>query len=57
MSRRQSTAPVGQTPFPAWKRIDLVQDALPANDRQRIEREGGVITQEEYGCKLAAGES
>jgi predicted pyridoxine 5'-phosphate oxidase superfamily flavin-nucleotide-binding protein len=60
--QRVSTSPYvpdakGQTPFPAWKRIDLVQDALPANDRDRIEREGGVITQEEYGYKLAAGES
>jgi predicted pyridoxine 5'-phosphate oxidase superfamily flavin-nucleotide-binding protein len=47
----------GETPFPAWKRIDLVQDALPSKDRDRAAREGGVITQEEYGCKLAAGES
>ncbi len=47
----------GETPFPAWKRIDLVQDALPAKDVGGPERAGGVITTEEYGAKLAAGES
>jgi hypothetical protein len=47
----------GETPFPAWKRIDLVQDALPAKDLGRSEQAGGVITTEEYGAKLAAGES
>jgi predicted pyridoxine 5'-phosphate oxidase superfamily flavin-nucleotide-binding protein len=47
----------GETPFPAWKRIDLVQDALPARDGGKPERAGGVITTEEYGAKLAAGES
>jgi predicted pyridoxine 5'-phosphate oxidase superfamily flavin-nucleotide-binding protein len=47
----------GETPFPAWKRIDLVQDALPARDAGKPERTGGVITTEEYGAKLAAGES
>jgi predicted pyridoxine 5'-phosphate oxidase superfamily flavin-nucleotide-binding protein len=47
----------GETPFPAWKRIDVVQDALPSKDIGKAMREGGVITQEEYGAKLAAGES
>ena len=47
----------GETPFPAWKRIDLVHDALPPKDRERVLHEGGVITQEEYGGKLAASES
>jgi uncharacterized protein len=60
--QRVSTSPYvpdakGQTPLPAWKRIDLVHDALPSKDRDRIARAGGVITQEEYGRKLAAGES
>jgi len=59
--QRVSTSPYvpdakGETPCPAWKRIDLVQDALPSKDRGRALREG-VITQEEYGRKLAAGES
>jgi predicted pyridoxine 5'-phosphate oxidase superfamily flavin-nucleotide-binding protein len=47
----------GETPFPAWKRIDLVQDALPSKDIGRATLEGGVITEEAYGAKLAAGES
>lgn len=49
--------PHGQTPFPAWKRIDLVQDALPSKDMGRSVGEGGVITFEEYSAKLAAGQS
>ncbi len=47
----------GETPFPAWKRIDLVQDALPARDMGKPAHAGGVITTEEYGARLAAGES
>ena len=47
----------GQTPFPSWKRIDVVQDALPSKDMGRAAGEGGVITQEEYGARLAVGES
>jgi hypothetical protein len=34
-----------------------VQDVLPSKDMGRAIGEGGVITQEEYGAKLAAGES
>ena len=60
--QRVSTSPYlpdakGETPYPSWKRIDLVQDALPSKDRGRAVSEGGVITQEEYGSKLAVGES
>lgn len=60
--KRVSTSPYvpdknGETPFPAWKRIDLVQDALPFKDSGKAMCDGGVITQEEYGAKLAAGES
>lgn len=59
---RVSTSPYvpdknGETPFPSWKRIDVVRDALPSKDMGRAMCEGGVITQEEYGAKLAAGES
>ena len=43
----------GSTPFPAWKRIDVVQDALAPKDIGRAAGEGGVITEEEYGAKLA----
>lgn len=47
----------GQSRFPAWKRIDHVQDALPAKDQGRAASEGGIISEEEYGTKLAAGDS
>jgi len=47
----------GETPMPAWKRIDFVQDSLRPQDRGRTEEAGGVITIEEYGAKLAVGES
>ncbi len=47
----------GAMPLPAWKRIDMVQDALPASDIGRAEHEGGLITPEQYDEKLASGES
>lgn len=46
-----------ETPFAEWKRIDLVQEALPPRDIGRTERAGGTITVEEYESKLAAGEA
>jgi predicted pyridoxine 5'-phosphate oxidase superfamily flavin-nucleotide-binding protein len=47
----------GATPFPAWKRIDGLQDALVPEDLGRAKDEGGVITEEEYMAKVAAGDS
>jgi uncharacterized protein len=46
-----------EAPIPSWKRIDLVQDALPARDQGKAESEGGLITMEQYGEKLMRGES
>ena len=46
-----------QTPFAEWKRIDIVQDALPPRDEGRTTQAGGTITVEEYEAKLAAGEA
>jgi predicted pyridoxine 5'-phosphate oxidase superfamily flavin-nucleotide-binding protein len=43
------------TPLAEWKRIDLLQDALPPRDRGKIDSAGGVITVEEYDAKVAAG--
>lgn len=43
-------------PPPQWKRIDALQDALPARDAGLAERAGGVITPEEYGAKVMQGE-
>jgi predicted pyridoxine 5'-phosphate oxidase superfamily flavin-nucleotide-binding protein len=44
-----------ETPFAEWKRIDLVQEALPSRDAGRTARAGGPITVEEYEAKRAAG--
>ncbi len=47
----------GETPYPAWKRIDFVQDVLRPVDQGRAEDEGGLISIDEYADKLMAGES
>lgn len=47
----------GNQPYPSWKRIDLVKDALRPCDLGLAEAHGGVITTEEYGEKLMKGES
>ena len=50
-------APDIETPIPGWKRIDQVQDALPAHQQGRAEERGGEITMEQYGELLARGET
>lgn len=45
------------TPLPAWKRIDFVQDLLPARDQGRAAQAGGLITLEEYDDKVARGDA
>ncbi|CAN5891979.1 hypothetical protein BH24GEM1_BH24GEM1_13550 [soil metagenome] len=45
------------TPYAEWKRIDLVQEALPPGDAGRTVTAGGTITLDEYRAKLAAGEA
>ncbi len=47
----------GSAPLPSWKRIDGLNDVLPAETRSEVDAEGGVITMEEYAAKLMAGES
>ena len=44
------------TPLAGWKRVDMLQDALPAEDQGRAEKEGGLITIEEWFGKRAAGD-
>ena len=44
------------TPGPQWKRIDALQDALPARDQGLAEKLGGTITPEEYGAMVMRGE-
>jgi len=43
------------TPLAGWKRIDIVQEALPAEDQGRADKEGGQITVEEWFGKVAEG--
>ena len=43
------------TPLAGWKRIDLVQDALPGKDQGRAEKEGGLVTIEEWFGKVGTG--
>lgn len=45
------------TPVPAWKRIDLVQEALPAKDQGKAPALGGTITMDDYAAKLMAGDA
>lgn len=47
----------GNQPFPAWKRIDAIQDYLHEKDQGKAEHEGGVITEEQYIDKVLKGTS
>ena len=38
----------GETPIAPWKRVDDIQAVLPARDRARVEREGGLLSRAEY---------
>jgi predicted pyridoxine 5'-phosphate oxidase superfamily flavin-nucleotide-binding protein len=42
----------GEQPFPAWKRIDVIADSLSAEDRARVEQEGGPLPLQEYRGEL-----
>lgn len=44
-----------ETPATQWKRIDALQDVLPACDRGLTEKLGGTITLEEYGAMIMNG--
>ena len=46
-----------ETPFPAWKRIDIVQPSLPVQDQGKTERLGGEITLDDYVGLVASGDS
>jgi len=47
----------GRAPLASWKRIDVMQDVLPANDAGRAKTEGGLITGEDYSARVSRGES
>jgi uncharacterized protein len=47
----------GVQPYPAWKRIDLIQAFLPESQQGRATEAGGEIDVEEYARRLADGTS
>jgi predicted pyridoxine 5'-phosphate oxidase superfamily flavin-nucleotide-binding protein len=47
----------GCASLPSWKRIDMVQDVLGADERAAVDAAGGTITPEEYEARLARGEA
>ncbi|MCZ6770828.1 MAG: pyridoxamine 5'-phosphate oxidase family protein [Proteobacteria bacterium] len=44
-----------ETPYAEWKRIDMVQDALPGKDQGRTADAGGTITMDEWVENLMEG--
>lgn len=44
----------GETPLAPWKRVDDLQEVLPARDRERVQREGALLSRVEYE-KYTAG--
>ena len=47
----------GAQPYPAWKRIDLIQPFLPEKDQGLAAEAGGEIGVDEYARRLASGTS
>jgi uncharacterized protein len=45
-----------ETPLAGWKRIDMLQDDLPAKDKGRAEQAGGLVTIEDWFGKAARGD-
>ncbi len=45
-----------KTPLAGWKRVDLMQDVLPPKDIGRPEKEGGIISIEEWIEDVQKGE-
>jgi uncharacterized protein len=47
--------PEKETPYAQWKRIDVVQDALPAKDHGKTPKNGGTITMDQWVENLMKG--
>ena len=47
----------GEAPLAEWKKIDLLQDVLPARFQNLAEGEGGTISIEQYNAKVLKGET
>lgn len=56
-SSRYVPRPDCPAPPPQWKRIDALQDALPARDRDIAAQLGGVLTGDEYAALVVKGEA
>jgi uncharacterized protein len=46
-----------ETPYCVWKRLDGYQDVLRPHDQGRTEREGGLLSLEQYMEKIVKGEA
>ena len=55
-SSRYVPREASETPFAEWKRIDGLQDVLPAADQGRAEQARGVLTMAEYSGRVQSGE-
>ena len=47
----------GNAPFPAWKRIDMLQEVLHPDDIGKADEADGTITEDEYNQKVMEGTS
>ncbi len=47
----------GEQPYPSWKRIDGLQEVLEPKDIGRAEKEGGLITMDQYQENIKKGDS
>lgn len=45
-----------KTPIAGWKRIDMIQDDLPAREKGLAQKEGGLISIEQWMGKVATGD-
>jgi hypothetical protein len=46
----------GRAPLAGWKRIDVIQDVLPASDQGRTDAAGGCLTVDSWTEKAVAGD-
>ena len=54
-SRYVPDAVTGAQPIPGWKRIDVIQGALPKRDQNKADTVGGLLTMEQWGGMVAEG--
>lgn len=46
----------GESPLPGWKRLDVAQDAIRPEDREKVEAAGGALGHGDYAAMLERGE-